>query len=146
MGVNSPHYVDNTWPSNEGSYNWDAGLLCSWNAGLSPTFSCWGNVGRGSWASRLGAAVVLKWELQTLCRASRLRRGSWASRLGTMVVLKCELQTLCRASVWDSGFKLCVLVLKWCWDVALSSASWHYCGVEMRASSPASWLYTSGFD
>jgi len=34
MGVNSPHYVGITWPSNESSYIWDAGLIYSWNAGL----------------------------------------------------------------------------------------------------------------
>jgi len=98
MGVNSLYYVGSTWPSNEDSCNWDAGLLCSWNAGLSSAFNCWGNAGRGSWASRLGAMVVLKRKLQTLCRTSHLRRRSWASRLGVVVVLERELQTLCRAS------------------------------------------------
>jgi len=98
MGVNSPHYVGSTWPSNRGSYNWDAELLSSWNAGLSSTFSRWGNTGCGSWASHLGVAVVLKRELQTLCQGSCLRRGSWALRLCAAVVLKHELQTLCWAS------------------------------------------------
>jgi len=115
MGVNSPHYVGNTWPSNEGSYNWDAGLLSSWNAGLSSDFSRWGNAGRGTWAPRLGAAVVLKHELQTLCRASHLRRGlqalclstevvlrrgPWALRLGIAVVLRRRLRTLCLGFAW----------------------------------------------
>ena len=36
MGVNSPHYVGDNWPDNEGSYNYNAGLFCSWNAGFKP--------------------------------------------------------------------------------------------------------------
>ena len=95
MGVNSPHYVGITLPSNGGSYNWEAGLLSSWNAGLSSTFSRWDNAGRRSWTSRLGAAVVLKCELQTLCWASHLRRGLQALCLSTEVVLRRGLLFLC---------------------------------------------------
>jgi len=52
---------------------------------------------------------VLKRELQTLCRASRLRCGSCASRLGAAVVLKRELRTLYRASRVKHGLRaLCL--------------------------------------
>ena len=95
MGVNSPHYVGSTWPCNNGSYKWDAGLLYSWNAGLSSAFSHWGNAGCESWAPRLGVAVVLKRELQTLYRASRVRRGLQSLCLSTEVVLRCEFWFLC---------------------------------------------------
>ena len=84
MGVYSPLYVGSTWPSNGGSYNWDAGLFSSWNAGLSSAFSRWGNAGRGSRASRLRRG------LQAVCLSTEvvLRRRPWALRLGIAVVLR----------------------------------------------------------
>ena len=100
MGVNSPHYVGSNWPGNEGSYNWDVGLLCSWDAGLSPSFNHWGNAGCGSWASHLDAMVTslkfcvelrvwdVGFKLYAETRASSLsRRGLWALHLGIVVML-----------------------------------------------------------
>ena len=104
MGVNSPHYVGSTWPSNEGSYNWDTGLLSSWNACLSSAFGRWGNAGRGSWAPRFGRrggvereppTVFLCWRgIRRVPRASRLRRGLQAVCLSTEVVLRCGIWAL----------------------------------------------------
>jgi len=103
--------MGSTWPSNGGSYNWDAGLLSSWNASLSSAFSRWGNAGRGAWASHLVIAVVLKRKPRTLyflldvvldvrlelciCNAGfKLWRGPQALCLSTEVVLRCRLWTL----------------------------------------------------
>ena len=116
MGVNSPHYVGSNWPSNEGSYNWDVELTCSWNMGLRSVFSHCGNTRRGSWAPHLGVVVVLKRELQTLYRASVWNAGLelrvWAPRWCWNASFKLCIEL----HVWDTGFKLCVLALKWCWD------------------------------
>jgi len=105
MGVNSPHYVGNTWPSNEGSYNWDAGLLCSLNEGMSSAFSRWSNAGRGSWAPHLGAAVVLKHKL--LC-----------------FLIDVVLDACLELHVWDASFKPCIWALKWCWDTSFKPCVW----------------------
>jgi len=90
MGVNSPHYVGNTWPDNGGSYNWDAGHFSSWNIGLSSVFSHWGNVGHEFWASRLRRG------LQVVCLSTEvvLRRWLWALRLGIVMVLRRGLRAL----------------------------------------------------
>jgi len=125
MEVNSPHYVGSTWLSNGGNYNWDVGLLCSWNAGLSPAFGYWGNVGRGCWASRLGVAVVLKRKLQIMFRASRM---------GAAAMLKREFQTLYRASRVRRGLHaLClsteVVLRHGLWFLRLGVAVVSRCGL-----------------
>ena len=122
MGVNSSHYMSNTWPSNGGSYNWDEGLLCSWNAGLSPAFSRWGNARRGSWAPRFGRRGGVK------MRASDSVFPHWRSirRAPQALRLQRGLQTLTQASSFipehwsDTEMRV------------LSSASWHCSGVETR--------------
>jgi len=130
MGVNSTHYVGSNWPNNEGSYNWDAELTCSWNASLSSAFSRWGTNGRelrpAFWhccGIKTRASSFVRRGLRALClgivvilghgfRVSRLDtvvmlgHGFWALRLGIAVVLR-------------RGFELCVLALQWCWDAGI---------------------------
>ena len=80
--------MGSTWPSNGSSYNWDAGLICSWNVGLSSAFSHWGDAGRRSRAPRLGAVVVLKCRhrAQHFGIAMMLRHRPQALHLGTAVM------------------------------------------------------------
>ena len=94
MWINFPHYVGSTWPSNGGTYNWDAGLLSSWNMDLNSAFSRWGNAGRGSWAPHFGhrSGVETRASNSVFPHWRWIRRAPWASRL------RHGLQALTRAS------------------------------------------------
>ena len=96
--------MGSNWTSNEGSYNWDAGLLCSWNTGLSPAISHRNDARRRPRALRLGVVVVLKREPPTL-----------------YPLIDVMLDAGFKLCVWDAGFKLCVLALKWSWDASFES-------------------------
>jgi len=118
MGVNSSHYVGSTWPSNGGSYNWDVGLICYWNAGLSSTLSHWDDAGRGPRALRFGIVVGLRRGRRALLRRElraprlafvvMLRRGLRAPRLGFAVMLSSLASWHCindfyQPCVWSMG-------------------------------------------
>ena len=137
MWFNSPHYVGSNWSSNECSYNWDAGLIYSWNAGLSSAFSHWDDARCGPRDLHFGIAVVLRCRRRALLRRRlwamclsfvvMLRCGLRAPRLGFAVMLRCGLQTP------RLGF-----------TVMLSNlASWHCIN---NFYQPCVWSMSSAFD
>ena len=107
MGVNSPHHVGSAWPSNEGSYNWDAELTCSGNAGLSSAFSYWDAAGRELRAlldaSFEPCILALQWCWDAgfePCVLTLRWCWFWALRLGITVVLRRRLRALRFGITW----------------------------------------------
>jgi len=92
MEINSPHYMDSNWSSNEGSYNWDAGLIYSWNAGLSSALNHWGDAGHSlkpcilalMWYWDAGVELCWTWAFSPAfwhCRGAETQASSPASWL-----------------------------------------------------------------
>ena len=117
MGVKSSHYVRSNWPSNEGCYNWDAELTCSWNAGLTSAFSHWDVAGRRPWAL-LNAGFEPRILALLWC---------WDAGVELCWDAGVEPRVLALQWCWDAGFEPRVLILQWCFRASrLNTASMIY--------------------
>jgi len=159
MRFNFPHYVGSNWPSNEGCYNWNAGLFHSWNAGFGLRVLAFSDAGTrslvfwhcGDVETRASNSVLaLRWCWDTGFEPRNLTlwwcwdagfepllltlRWCWDAGFEPLVLVfshwKCWLRAL-----YDAGFELCVLALQWSWDTGFES-----CVLTLR------WRLDTGFE
>ena len=133
MGVNSPHYMGSPWPSNEGSYNWDAELPSSWNVDLNSVFSRRDNAGRESWALRFGHCGGVKtrasdsvfpyWHgIRSVPWASRLRHGLQALTWVSSFVP--EHKVVLRHGLWALRLAIAVVLRFGLWALRFALYEW----------------------